>query len=137
MAQISQLYNKDNQKVYPVTLSTAVVNPNNGKAISDQINNLKLNNTQYGQIILSPGKWDAEAKIISAPINNVFGNTFNYNPETSIVYIYPSDDCIKQYKNSGIECANITENVFSFTAKVIPVTDINIDIFIINREQNT
>ena len=133
MAKISQLYNSD-QKIYPVTLSDAVVDSKTGKAISNQLNNLNINNTQYYQIKLSKDNWDAQAKTIRVNINT--SGTFIYNNESMIVYVYPSDNSVTSYKNSGIECAGIADNIISFNAKVIPTSDINVCIFVIEREIN-
>ena len=134
MGKISQLYNKDKQKIYPVTLSDAVVDSKTGKAISNQLNNLNINNTQYYQIKLSKDNWDAQAKTISVNINT--SGTFVYNNESMIVYVYPYDDSAANYKNAGIECVGIADNVIFFNAKVMPVSDINVCIFIIEREIN-
>lgn len=134
MAKISQLYNNSDQKIYPVTLSDAVVDSKTGKAISNKLNNLNINNTQYYQVKLSISNWDAQAKTISVNINT--SGAFVYNNESMIVYVYPYDDSVANYKNAGIECVGIADNVIYFDAKVMPVSDINVCIFIIEREIN-
>ncbi len=133
MGKISQLYNNNNQKIYPVTLSSAVID-SKGNPISNKLDNLNINGTQYYQVSLNKVNWDSETKTLNISIGA--SSSFMYDKESTIVYIYPSDDSVLQYKNAGIECTQITNNIFRFKAKVVPTENINLDIFIMKREQS-
>ncbi len=126
MGKISQLYNKDKQKIYPVTLSTSVIEPSSGKTISDEIKSVKEATSSFvgdiTTVTLNKNNWDATTHTQSISVFGITGNE-----EHQIIQISPSTTLtsnVTTYNNAGITVVSQLKDKIVFSAKIIPTEDI-------------
>lgn len=139
MAKISQLYNENKEKIYPVTSSDSVINPDTGYPISDQI---KENSNAIKQlresssssstsvagnivpIVLSKSGWSATSKTQTVSVTGI-----TEEEDYQIIQIAPSMNDINNviaYNNASITAISQAYGKITFYAEIIPTEDISL-----------